>query len=416
MFRPLALYIGLRYTRARRRNSFISFISLISMLGIALGVTALITTMSVMNGFHEVIKTRILGVARQVVVSTVDNAVTNWRPLEAQLNKFPGVLGAAPFVQGQAMLAHEGNVRPSYIIGILPEEEQSVSELDKKMREGSMAALKAGKFGILIGEELADGLGIAVGDKVTVLTSQASVTPVGVIPRFKPFTVVGIFKTGSGTGLDSGYGFVHMSDAQALYQLSKNITGIRLKINDIYDAPNFSRELASVLTANYVVTNWIHEFGGLFDVVAMEKTIMFLLLTLLVMVAAFNLVSTLVMVVTDKKADIAILRTFGATPRTIMNIFIVQGCVVGVVGVLLGLIGGIFLAWNISSMLEGLENYFGFKLLASNFYYVNYLPSKLDLSDVLHVTLSALAMSLLATLYPAWTAARTQPAEALRYE
>jgi lipoprotein-releasing system permease protein len=415
VFRPLALYIGLRYTRAKRRNHFISFISLISMMGIALGVIALITAMSVMNGFHDVIRSHILGVARHVVVTTVDNTMTDWKSLQTQLKAFPGVLGAAPYVNGQGMLANEGNVKPTVVVGILPEEESAVSGIGKQMTEGSMVALKPGEFGIVLGQDLADGLGVVPGDKVTLLTSQISVTPVGMMPRFKPFTVVGIFKTGM-QGVDVSYGFVHLRDAQALFQLGSSVSGIRLKIQDIYHAPQFTRALAATLPINYLVNNWTSEYGEFFSVIQMEKTIIFLLLMLLVMVAAFNLVSTLVMVVTDKQPDIAILRTFGATPRTIMGIFMVQGCVVGLMGTLIGLAGGIALALNISSLLAAVEHYFNVKLLSANFYMVNYLPSKLEWSDVMHITLIAFGMSVLATIYPAWSASRTQPAEALRYE
>jgi lipoprotein-releasing system permease protein len=415
VFRPLILYIGLRYTRAKRRNHFISFISLISMMGIALGVIALITAMSVMNGFHDVIRTRVLEMARHVVVTSVDNTMHDWKPMQNELRKFPGVLGAAPYVNGQGMLTNEGNVKPTVIVGILPDEEKAVSELYKKMVAGAMSSLKPGEFGIVLGEEMANGLGVLLGDKVTLLTPQISVTPVGMLPRFKPFTVVGIFKTGN-VSADGSTSFVHMRDAQVLYQLGPNVSGIRLKIKDIYQAPEFSRALAATLPIDYLVNNWVNEYGEFFQVIAMEKTIIFLLLMLLVMVAAFNLVSTLVMVVTDKKADIAILRTFGATPRTIMGIFMVQGCVVGVMGTVFGLVGGVLLALNISDMLAAFEHYFHVKLLSNNFYAVNYLPSKLDWHDVTRITMAALGMSVLATIYPAWTASRTQPAEALRYE
>lgn len=416
MFRPLALYIGLRYTRAKRRNHFISFISLTSLLGIALGVAVLITAMSVMNGFDEVIRGRILSVARQVAVNNIEGKVIAWKPLEEKLRAFPGVLGTAPLVDGQGMLAYSGNVRPANIVGILPTEEQAVSVVGQKIIEGSMDALVAGKFGIVIGQELADALGLQVGDKVTVITSQPNLTPMGISPRLKSFTVVGIFKVGNGIGYDSGVAFIHLQDAQKLFQLGTAVTGIRLKIQDLYQAPEFSHRLAKILSPDYRITNWTLDYGALFSAIKMEKTMIFLLLTLLIAIAAFNLVSTLVMVVTDKKSDIAILRTFGATPRMIMGIFVVQGGVVGVLGTLLGLIGGLLLAWNISDLVSAVEHFFNVKLFASNFYYVNYLPSKLEWSDVRIIISSALVMSLFATLYPAWTASRTQPAEALRYE
>ncbi|CAM4459873.1 MAG: Lipoprotein-releasing system transmembrane protein LolE [Legionellaceae bacterium] len=416
MFKPISLYIGLRYTRAKRRNHFISFISLSSMLGIALGVAVLITVMSVMNGFDEAIKNRILGMARHISVSDYSGKLNHWKSLQEKLMQEPGVISTAPFVNGQGMLANEGMVNPAIIIGILPKDEKKVSDLENKMLEGSLQALKPQRFGIIIGYLLAERLGLSINDKVTLITSQATLTPAGIIPRFKRFTVVGIFKVGNGAGFDDQVAFMHLSDAQTLFQLSSAVSGIRLKIEQLYDAPQLSKILQKKLPENFLVTNWTQEFGAFFSAISLEKRMMFLILALIIAVAAFNLVSSLVMVVTDKKADIAILRTLGASPMTIMKIFMVQGSIVGIMGTLLGLIGGIILALNVSALVNCLEQVFHLQLLSSDIYYVNYLPSKLDGWDTFKISFMALSMSLLATLYPAWRASKTQPAEALRYE
>lgn len=416
MFRPIALYIGLRYTRAKRRNHFISFIALSSMLGIALGVTVLITVMSVMNGFDEAIRSRILGMSRHISVSSFDNTLVGWKTLETKLGHYPGVLGAAPFINGQGMLAHQGQVNPAAVIGILPAEERQVSILADKMVAGSLDNLKARHFGIVLGQNLAERLGLLVGDKVTLITPQATPTPAGVVPRFKRFTVAGIFKVGNGVGFDDQVAFIHLQDAQVLFQLGSAVSGIRLKIEDLYAAPKLTKQIRNDLVGDYLVSNWTQEFGAFFSAISLEKTMMFLILTLIIAVAAFNLVSSLVMVVADKKSDIAILRTLGASPKTIMGIFIVQGSIVGLVGTLLGVIGGITLALNVTALVAWIERFFDIRLLSSDMYYVNYLPSKMEWSDVWQISLMALIMSLVATIYPAWRASRTQPAEALRYE
>lgn len=416
MFKPISVYIGLRYTRAKRRNHFISFISLTSMVGIALGVAVLITVMSVMNGFDEAIRSRILGMARQVSVSDFSGAIIHWKSLQATLSKRADVAAAAPFVNGQGMLANQGQVNPAVVIGILPRDEQAVSSLSEKMTQGTLSALKRQRFGIVLGHNLANRLGLVMGSKVTLITPQATPTPAGVIPRFKRFTVVGIFNVGNGVGFDDQVAFIHLADAQVLFQLPDAVSGIRLKIHNLYDAPKITKALQQEFAGRYLISNWTQEFGAFFSAIRLEKTMMFLILTLIIAVAAFNLVSSLVMVVTDKKADIAILRTLGMPPSTIMKIFIVQGSVVGVVGTLLGLIGGIILALNVTSLVTWMEQVFHIQLLSSDIYYVNYLPSKLEWSDATKISLMALGMSLLATLYPAWRASRTQPAEALRYE
>ena len=416
MFYPTALYIGLRYTRAKRRNHFISFISLTSMIGIALGVAVLITVLSVMNGFDQEIRNRIFGMANHMTISTLDGRLHNWQDLANDVKQYHGVVAAAPFVSGQGMLLNRGLSQPSMITGVDPVQEPNVSIITQKMTEGKFTDLKPGRYGIVIGVQLAQNLGVDVGDKVTLLIPSATVTPLGVMPRYKVFTVVGIFKVGNGFGFDSGLGFINIKDAQVLFQLSGAVSGLRLKLTDLYLAPSLTQTIAQKLPPTYLVSNWTYDYGSLFHAVQLEKTMMFLILLLLVAVAAFNLVSTLVMVVTDKQADIAILRTLGATPRTILAIFMVQGTVVGFVGTLLGLIGGVILALNVTALVNWIQRVFHVQLMSSNVYYVNFLPSQLLWSDVAHICIAALLMSLVATLYPAWRAARTQPAEALRYE
>jgi lipoprotein-releasing system permease protein len=326
------------------------------------------------------------------------------------------VVATAPFVNGQGILISRGYNHPSVITGVLPASEAKVSFIAQKMVAGSFDDLQPNKFGIVLGEQLAMNLGVWVGDKVTLLIPSATINPLGIMPRFKPFKVVGIFHVGTGFGFDTDMAFIHMRDAQALYQFGNGVSGIRLKLNDLYAAPKLSREIAQHLPNTYIVSNWTDDYGTLFHAVALEKTMMFLILLLLIAVAAFNLVSTLVMVVTDKQADIAILRTLGATPRTILLIFMVQGTVIGLVGTLIGLVGGVALALHVTRIVNAIEQIFHVQLMSSSVYYVNFLPSHLVWSDVWHISLVAFVMSLLATIYPAWRAARTQPAEALRYE
>lgn len=417
MFRPLALYIGLRYTRAKRRNHFISFIALTSMLGIALGVAVLITVLSVMNGFDQEIRNRIFGMANQVTISTVGGTLPAWQQLSAQVAKQPNVVGVAPLVSGQGILVNQGQTHPVLITGVLPEQENTVSSVAQKIVSGSFDSLQPGQFNIVLGVELASNLGAAVGDKITLLIPKLTVTPMGAMPRFRQFTVSGIFKAGGGFGFDSDMAFIQLQDAQNLFQLPHDsVSGLRLRLQDLYDAPRVSKQLTQQLSPMYLVSNWTETYGSYMHAIQLEKTMMFLILLLLIAIAAFNLVSSLVMVVTDKRADIAILRTLGATPKTILMIFMVQGAVVGIVGTLLGLIGGIALATHVTQIVNFLQEFFHVQLFTTDVYFLDYLPSQLVASDIIHICFIALAMSLVATLYPAWRAARTQPAEALRYE
>jgi lipoprotein-releasing system permease protein len=416
MFHPLSLYIGLRYTRAKKRNHFISFISLASMIGIALGMTVLITVLSVMNGFDYEIHNRIFSMARQVTVRDFAGSGSSWQAVKKEIEKNKDVIASAPFVFGQGMLAKDGVVHGVMVNGILPAQEAQISEIQKTVEYGSMQALKTNEFGIVLGLEIAAKLNATVGDKVVLITPSATMTPIGVEPRFKRFTVVGVFHAGEGFGYDSSLVFINLSDAQKLFALGNNVTGINLKIKDLYRAPIVSEELMLRLGDNYNVADWTHEFGSFFKAIQMEKTTMFVVLLFIIAVAAFNLVSSLVMTVTDKQSDIAILRTLGASPQVIMRIFIVQGTIIGVLGTLFGIVGGVLLAVNAPTLVKLLEQIFHTHFISAGVYFIDYLPSRLIWSDVWQVGVATLIMSLVATIYPAWRAAKTRPAEALRYE
>jgi lipoprotein-releasing system permease protein len=415
MFKPLSLFIGLRYTRAKRKNHFISFISLMSMIGIALGVAVLITVLSVMNGFDSHIRDRVFSMAPAVSVSGLNNNLADWATWQAKLQKQPNVIAAAPFVDGQGLLRANDQVSGVEVQGILPAQQEKVSQLKEKLVSGTIDSLQPRSFNIVLGQVLATNLGLAVGDKVILFIPKLTVSPAGIMPRFKRFTVSGVFSAGGGFGFDSNLAFINLNDAQALFVMGDQVSGLNLKISDMYMAPQVSSDIVNSYN-QLVTTDWTQTYGALFKAVALEKTMMFLILILIVAVAAFNLVSSLVMVVTDKQADIAILRTMGATPNMIMRIFMVQGSVVGVVGTLLGLAGGITLALNVTRLVNWLQTALHMQLFQSSVYYLNFLPSELKAADVIHIAVIALLMSLSATIYPAWRAARVQPAEALRYE
>lgn len=416
MFRPLELFIGLRYTRAKRRNHFISFISLTSMLGIALGITALITVLSVMNGFQQELRGRILAMTAHATISRWNGLMDNWTIVRDQALRNPEVEGGAPYIRGEAMLNNASLVSGALIQGILPTEEQHVSDIGGKMVSGSLNDLRPGRFDIILGKELANALGVSIGDKVTVITPQANITAAGVLPRLKRFNVVGLFKAGM-YEYDRGLALVHVADAGKLFQLPDNaVSGVRLKLRDLFQAPQLARELTNQLPDGYLARDWTQDHASFFRAVQIEKTAMFVILTLIVAVAAFNIVSALVMVVTDKQSDIAILRTLGATPLSVMGIFMVQGVTIGLVGTLLGLIGGVSLATHVSVVVPFIERVFGIKFLAPDVYLITDLPSQVQWGDVSTIGLVAFGLATLATLYPAWRAARTQPAEALRYE
>jgi lipoprotein-releasing system permease protein len=412
---PFELLVGLRYTHAKRRNHFISFISIVSMAGIALGVMALIVVLSVMNGFQEELRARILGVAAHLEISAPGERLTDWRGVLAQAQQNPDVVSGAPYVNAQGMLANGDMVRGAIIRGVLPELEDRVADFARHMKAGKLADLKPGEFGIILGGELARVLGVYPGDKVVLLTPQGNITPAGVMPRVKQFTVTGVFEAGM-FEYDSGLALIHLQDAQKLLRLGEDVSGVRLKLTELFRAPFVTQALSLSLSGDYYLTDWTKSHANFFRAVAIEKRMMFLILLLIVAVAAFNIVSTLVMAVTDKQSDIAILRTLGAKPASIMKIFIVQGIFIGVFGTLLGVAGGVLLALNLETVVPFIERLAGADLFPADVYYINELPSKLDWSEVGLISIISLLISLVATLYPSWRASRINPAEALRYE
>ena len=412
---PYELFIGLRYTRAKRRNHFISFISLTSMLGIALGVAALITVLSVMNGFQNELRTRILGAVSHVQISGPGEVLADWQPVATLAASNPRVLAAAPYINVQGMLTFDGAVRGSVIRGILPEHEDRVVEIGRHMKAGTLAALQAGEFGIVLGSELARALAAIEGDKITLIAPQGQVTPAGVMPRLKQFRVVGIFEMGM-FEYDSGLALIHLADAQKLYRMDDKVSGVRLKLQDMFESRQVALALLSKLGPTVYISDWTRSHANFFRAVQMEKNVMFIILLLIVAVAAFNIVSTLVMAVTDKQPDIAILRTLGAAPAGIMAVFMVQGALIGVIGTLMGVGGGVLLALNIDVVVPFIERLFNVHFLAKDIYYISELPSDLLVSDVILIAVVSFVLSLLATLYPSWRASRVNPAEALRYE
>lgn len=428
---PFQLLIGLRYVRSRRQigqdNRFISFISSLSMAGIALGVAALIVVLSVMNGFQKELRSRILGVTSHIEVVGMDGALMDWQRVAAQARQVPQVLAAAPYVQGQVMLnglnreAGEGPVMPgsgvrgAIIRGIDPQLENTVADFNTHMKQGTLDSLQPGIFRIVLGSDLARALGVVVGDRVTVIAPEGVVTPAGVIPRIKSFEVSGIFDFGM-FEYDSGLALIDMKDAQVLFRLGQNVTGVRLKVDDPFKAPQIARSIAPVLDEPAYLIDWSRKHANFFRAVQIEKRMMFLILFLIVAVAAFNIVSTLVMAVTDKRGDIAILRTLGASRGSIAMIFMVQGALIGLIGLGLGVAGGVALALNIDTVVPAIERIFGIHFLSREVYFISDLPSDLQWDDVITISITAFVLTLLATLYPSLRAARVQPAEALRHE
>ena len=413
MFKPLSLFAGLRYTSAKRDNHFISFISLTSMIGLILGVLVLITVMSVMNGFDRELRQRILGMVPHAVVKSIA-PMQNWEDLRDSIEKHPDVLGVAPFIHAQGLATAEGNVHGVMINGVIPEYEKTVSIVQDHFISGSMNSLESGRFGILLGDILARALRVRVGDKVTLMLPEASITPAGVFPRMKRFTVRGIFSVGA--ELDASLAIVHINDAAKLKRLGSAVEGLRLKVGDLFESQPVAWSIANELGSNYYASDWTRTHGNLFQAIRMEKTMVGLLLMFIIAVAAFNIVSTLVMTVTDKEADIAILRTMGATPAMILRIFMVQGSLIGIIGTGLGAALGILLALNISGLIASLEKLLDIQFLSADVYFISYLPSELQWQDVAVICSMTLSISFLATIYPAWRASKIQPAEALRYE
>lgn len=414
MFKPLSAFIGLRYVRAKRRNHFISFISLLSMLGIALGVAVLITVLSVMNGFDKEVKERILGMMPHVIVLDHSGELKHWASLRESLASLPGVQEVTPFVDTQGMLSTPGVTQFVSVTGIDTTIPNTHGYLAHHMIDGSLEDLKPGSFNIVLGAGLARGLRVNLGDTVTLAIPEASLTPAGLVPRFKRFTVSGIFEVDY--TYDSTSGYINLQDAQKLMRYSEGVSGLNIKLSALYSAPKMAREMKKITGGQYRIYDWTVLNGTYFEALKLEKTMIFLLLVLIIAIAAFNILSMLVMVVTDKQADIAILRTMGAKPATIMRLFMVQGSVIGVVGTILGLIGGVLMALNVTALVKFLEAALSTQFMSSDIYYISSMPSDLQWGDVMVITLISLAMSFLATLYPSWRASKIQPAEALRYE
>jgi lipoprotein-releasing system permease protein len=415
---PYELRIGLRYTRAgrraRRRNRFISFISGISMLGIALGVMALIVVLSVMNGFVSQVRDRMLSVVAHVEVFATEGALADWTAVAAASRRHPDVIGAAPYVNAQALLTRGDSVRGVLVRGVDPVAEPEVSDFATLVRGAPLKALADGEFGIVLGGELARALGVVLGEKITLIAPQGQITPAGVVPRLKQFTVVGTFDSGH-FEYDSALALIHIGDAQRLFRVA-GPTGVRLKLKDMQRAQDVAGELAQALPPGMMVRDWTRQNRTWFAAVQVEKRMMFIILALIVAVAAFNLVSTLVMTVTEKQSDIAILRTLGASPPSIMVVFMVQGALIGVLGTLLGVASGLFVANHLDTIFPAIERIAGFPLIPKDIYFISSLPSDPRASDIVPIAVISIVLSLVATLYPSWRASRTRPAEALRYD
>lgn len=415
MFRPIEVHIGLRYTRARRRNNFISIFSAISIVGIMLGVLVMITVLSVMNGFQKEVRERILGAASHITIKGIEGHLDDWQEVMSRITKNPRVVGAAPFIRTEGMLTNGQYVSAAFVRGIDPALEPAVSDIQKDIVVGNFDDLKAGDFRIYLGKYLARSLGVYPGDKVTMVTPQAAVTPAGILPRLKRFTVAGIFETGHNQ-YDGGLAVIHIKDAAKLMRMGKNVSGVRVKVNDIFDAPRIGIELVDRLPGGYLVNDWTKLHANFFRAVQTEKRIMSIILILIIIIAAFNIIAMMVMTVTEKQSDIAILRTLGSTPFRITWIFITQGLIIGLVGITLGIIGGVTLALNIDTIVPAVEQLFNVQFLSPDVYLISELPSDLQWSDVIAISVASFVVTMIFTVIPASRAAYVQPAEALRYE
>lgn len=414
MFQPVSVFIGLRYLRAKRRNHFISFISLISMLGIAVGVMTLITVLSVMNGFERELRERILGMVSHATIQGVDGQFPDWPAVVDSVRSFPEVIGAAAYVERETLMDGR-DTAGAMIRGIDPESEGSVSDLGDLMIMGELTDLESGQWGLILGVGLAARLGVGPGDSVTVFAPRIRATPAGVIPQVRQFEVVGLFEAGVHE-YDTALALMHYADAQRLFRMGDNISGIRLKLNDMMAAPVVARQIGEQLPGFYRIRDWTQQHANFFRAVQTEKTVMFIILSLIIAVAAFNIISTLVMVVTDKQADIAILKTMGLDPARIRHVFMIQGSFIGIIGTGIGVLLGIGLALNVQEVVALVERVLSIDVLSAEVYYISDLPSELRLGDVIRFASLALVLSLLSTIYPAWRAAKTDAVEALRYE
>jgi len=415
MYRPTELFIGLRYIRAKRRNSYVSLFSLVSILGIALGVWLLIIILSVMNGFEKEVRDRILSMISHITVSGYNGKLTDWNNVIEQVKKHPEVTGTAPYIRAEGMLIYKQQVNGALFRGIDPVKEKEISKIDENMVQGKLADLKPGGFGIILGQDLAFRLGLDVGSKVTMVTPSANITPAGVMPRLKRFTVVGIFKVGF-YEYDSGLGLIHMEDAQRVFRLKGFVSGVQVQVKNLFDVAKVREKLSKDYLLDYWIKDWSYYHANWFSAVKMEKRMMSVILFVIIFVVSINIVSSLIMIVTDKRSDIAILRTFGASTKTIMRIFLLQGSIVGIIGTSAGVITGVATALNLEAMYSWIEKQFGVELIDSSVYLISDLPSDLHWDQVVLIGSVSLVMSMLATIFPAWTASRTQPADALRYE
>ena len=408
-------FLGLRYIWSRSGNNFVSFISVISMVGIAVGVAVLIIVLSVVNGFETELRSRILSMTSHAAITSFEGGLGDWQGAGELALQHPRVLSTAPFVEGEGMLVHGERISGVGVRGILPREELRVSGIGDKMKSGTLADLVPGQFGIVLGAALADELGLGVGDRVILAINQGTITPAGIMPRLRRFSVVGIFEAGM-YEYDRGVAFTHLEDAARLYRRGDEVTGLRLRLDDLFQAPVVVREVAGALGGDYYVTDWTRQHRNFFRSIALSKRMLFTVLLLVVAVAAFNIVSTLVMVVKDKQSDIAILRTLGASPRSIMTIFTLQGTLIGILGIFAGVASGVAIGLNTEALVHALESLLQTRFLAPDVYFISDLPSEIRVSDLLIICVTAVVLCVVSTIYPAWQGARTQPAEALRYE
>lgn len=414
MFKPLDFFIGLRYTH-KRKNQRISYVSLASVLGIMIGVFVLITILSVMNGFEKELRSRILGMVSHVTVSETDGLLPDWQKHRDQLAKYPEVVGASPYIESQIMITSDSAAHGVLLHGISPEYQDQVSDISEHMDYGSLSDLKPREYGIAIGVELAGKLDVYPGDKITLITPHIQITPAGLLPRMKRFTVTAIYRMNM-KDYDSGTAFIHIDDAARLLKTRKEVTGIRLKLSDLFKAPQFAAELEKKLGSNYKATDWAEANNVFFSAVKMERISMFIILSFIVMIAAFYLLASLIMLVTDKQSDIAILRTLGMPPKMVRNVFIIQGSLLGIIGTLLGVILGVSLALNLETLIPSIEAFFGFELFPADVYYISYVPSDLRAIDVWIIAIGSIVMSILATIPASLRASKIEPVEALRYD
>ncbi len=408
--------IGRRYLRASRGNRFVSFISTISMAGLAIGVAVLIVVLSVMNGFEREVRERILSLTSHASITAYSSRLSDWQDAAARVRTNPQVLAAAPFIEDQALLIGGGSQTSGAVVtGVLPEDERNVTAIADKIVAGSFGGLQPGEYGIVLGTELAKALGVKLGERVVMVTSLRSTTPAGVMPRMRAFKVVGLFSAGM-YEFDRNIAYVHIADAARLYRMGEDVSGLRLKLDDLFAAPYVVRDLARSLGGSFFIDDWTRKHANFFRSIQLTKAVLFFILLLVVAVAAFNIVSTLVMVVKDKRSDIAILRTVGASPRSVLTIFLTQGVAIGIIGTLAGVLLGVLISVNLESLIHGLEALLGTHFLDAKVYYISDLPARVEWSDVLQISLTAFGLCCLSTLYPSWRAARTQPAQSLRHE